>query len=203
MSLTVERAERPGYHHGDLQSALLIEAKRLVAINGADHVSMREVAANVGVSPSAVYHHFPDKDSLLGELGKLVFDEMATFQEAEMAKFSGKSLAQARKRFRACGYSYVEFARNNANLFRLCFGPLCVGDHESEKNDNRAWKLLVTTLDEMTALGQVHPKIRPMAEILAWTSIHGMSMLILDGLLPVEVVDVLLDSLELTLKGVK
>ncbi len=54
------------YHHGDLRSALVEEGLRLLAASDAEHLSLREIARNAGVSATAVYRHFPDKEALLG-----------------------------------------------------------------------------------------------------------------------------------------
>jgi AcrR family transcriptional regulator len=194
--------EKSGYHHGDLGAALIAKARELVAVQGAEQVSMREVAAKVGVSPSAVYHHFPDRDSLLAEVGKVIFDEIAASQILAMKPFLGSSVIAIRKRFRALGLAYFEYAQSNPNLFRLCFGPLCQTDHESGKTSNQAWQMLVAGLDEMASVGLIAAGIRPDIEILVWSAIHGYSMLVLDGLLPAEAIIVLLDSLEEVLLGI-
>lgn len=201
MTLASEKVQKSGYHHGDLEAALIAQARELVSLEGVEHISLRDVAAKVGVSPSAVYHHFPDKNSLLSAVGNAIFDDLAGEQEKAMRNFPGKSASAVKKRFRAVGMAYFSFAMENPHLFRLCFGPLCAGAHEDEKANNRAWQILVTGLDEMTAIGEISPKIRPNAEILVWSAVHGASMLALDGLLPKEAVYVLLDSIELTLKG--
>ena len=192
---------KAGYHHGDLVAALISQARELVAANGADHVSMREVAAKIGVSPSAVYHHFPDKDALLGALGRTIFEELADEQETASKAIPGKSATATRKRFRAIGVAYFSFAKSNPNLFRLCFGPLCAMGKFDEKANSRAWQLLVSGLEEMSAIGAVDPAVRPNAEILVWAAIHGSSMLVLDGLLPEEAIHLVLDSIEVALQG--
>ena len=57
-----------GYHHGDLRAALLDAGLDLLKSGSAETLSLREVARRVGVSPTAVYRHFPDKAALLKEL---------------------------------------------------------------------------------------------------------------------------------------
>ena len=53
------------YHHGDLRRALVEAATELAASGGADGVVLREAARRVGVSPSAAYRHFPNREGLL------------------------------------------------------------------------------------------------------------------------------------------
>ncbi|MEI6407386.1 MAG: TetR/AcrR family transcriptional regulator [Actinomycetes bacterium] len=207
MAHTQSQVGKAGYHHGDLEAALLAQARIFVAEQGADKVSMREVAASLGVSPSAVYHHFSDRIALLSAVGRIVFDDIADFQESALLAHPGKSLAAASARLRTLGLAYVEFAQANPHLFRLCFGPLCVdpvaaADMEGAlRKENRAWNLLVTGLDELAAAGGVDPKIRPNAEIMVWSAIHGVATLILDGLLPPDAVYPLLDTVSISLMG--
>ena len=78
--MTTARA-RSHYHHGDLESALISTARKLVRQDGAEHLSLRQVSLEIGVSPSAAYHYFPDRTSLLSGLGFSVFEELADFQD--------------------------------------------------------------------------------------------------------------------------
>lgn len=194
------RKPKDGYHHGDLESALVLEAKRLVAKNGVENISLRQIAVSLEVSPSAVYHHFPDKDALLKAAAKSVFEEMASFQELQLAQFKPTSSLSARRRFRALGISYVEYAKRNPNLFRLCFGPYC-GGFDMAKEESRPWQLLVSCMDDLSRYGEVHPKMRPYAEMMAWSAIHGAATLVLDQLIPEEAVESISDSIELALKS--
>ena len=64
---TVSTSNRP-YHHGDLRAALLDAADALVEKGGDGAVSLREVARAAGVSATAAYRHFTDKEALLAAL---------------------------------------------------------------------------------------------------------------------------------------
>jgi len=202
MSLTksVVTRSKTAYHHGDLDVALIEESKNLVAKFGFENLSLRQVAVTVGVSPSAAYHHFPDKDALLKAAARSAFEDLANFQEKALMNFVGSSALAARRRFRALGMSYVAFAKKNPNIFRLCFGPYCGGD-EMAREESRPWKMLVTGLNELELNGEIHPKIRPYAAILTWSAIHGVANLVLDDLLPEDAVESVVDSLFIALKS--
>ena len=58
-------AAKASYHHGNLENALVGAAITLVRKYGPDQLSLRAVSAEIGVSPSAGYHHFRDKDALV------------------------------------------------------------------------------------------------------------------------------------------
>jgi AcrR family transcriptional regulator len=87
---------RETYHHGNLEAALISAATKMVRANGAEHLSLRAVAAELGVSPSALYHYYPDKDSLITGLGAALFEGLADFQEAALSRHPDTSAEAAR-----------------------------------------------------------------------------------------------------------
>ena len=58
------------YHHGNLRRALLDEALRTIQTQGVEHLTLRTVSERLGVSRSALYRHFADKQALLATVGK-------------------------------------------------------------------------------------------------------------------------------------
>ena len=193
---------RRTYHHGNLEAALIAAATEMVRKEGAEHLSLRAVAAEVGVSPSAAYHYYPNKDCLIAGVGTALFDNLADLQEAALSKFPGKSVKAARARFRELGRAYFDWASNEPNLFRLMFGGFCSIDFaeaQMKRQESRAWNLLCSCLDDLQELGAINPKIRPYGEILAWSTVHGATSLIVEGHLPKESYESVLDGLELSL----
>ncbi|NVN11818.1 helix-turn-helix domain-containing protein, partial [Nguyenibacter vanlangensis] len=73
---------RQTYHHGDLRAALIEAGLRLLADRAVDALSLREIARAVGVSATAVYRHFPDKDALLRTLAGEGLNRLARAQRA-------------------------------------------------------------------------------------------------------------------------
>lgn len=106
---------RDGYHHGDLRSALLEAAREIVAVQGPDAVSLRDLAKALGVSPAAPYRHFPDRQSLLNEIAAQGFAQL------------GRDYANAAERadpvdaLRATGRAYLNLAFERPGLFQLMF----------------------------------------------------------------------------------
>lgn len=193
---------RGTYHHGNLEAALIAAATKMVRANGADHLSLRAVAAEVGVSPSAAYHYYPDKDSLIAGVGEALFERLADLEEAALSKFPGKSVKAARARFRELGHAYFDWASNEPNLFRLMFGGFCsidFADADMKRQESRAWSLLCSCFDDLQELGAIDPKIRPYGEILAWSTVHGATSLIVEGHMPKDSFESILDGLELSL----
>ena len=199
--LRSKSAPRENYHHGDLQAALLEAAVNLVRANGPDHLSLRAVAEQVGVSPSAVYHYFPDKDSLISELGDQLFIKMAEMQAVALGSIPGSSARAARMRYRELGRTYFRWANSEPNLFRLMFGGFCKiekrGTHESEE----AFLMLSKCLDDLLATGVITATMRKYGELISWTAVQGASTLIIEGILPEAAFEELLDGLELAMRG--
>jgi len=171
-----------GYHHGDLRQALLAEGLRLVEEVGADALALREVARAAGVSPAAVYRHFPDKRALMTALAQEGARRLALAQEA--AARDESSLIAA---FTATGRAYVRFALANPGLFRLTFTypGVTIPDPTS---DAAASQLHAHAL--ALAGGDEH-RARVVA-VRSWALVHGLAMLILDGRLPAS--DTLIDA---------
>ena len=201
--MTTARA-RSHYHHGDLESALISTARKLVKQEGAENLSLRQVSHDIGVSPSAAYHYFPDRNALLSGLGFSLFEELADYQEKEISKISGNSARAARERLRTIGRTYFQWAKKEPHLFNLMFGEFCTLDSAGQKNreESRAYKNLTKCLDELYEFDLITEKMRPYGELLAWSVVHGTTSLIIGGHLESENFETALDAVELAL-GIK
>jgi AcrR family transcriptional regulator len=177
-------ASKSSYHHGDLENSLVKAAIALVKKYGPDHLSLRAVSAEVGVSPSASYHYFSDKTALVSAVGKVLFDELANKQETAINKIKGSDAKSSVDKFQALGYAYFEWALAEPNLYRLMFGGFC--DFDFEHDENRAWKLLQNSLDDLLANGVITKNVRENGEAFVWAAVHGASSLIIEGLMPKE-----------------
>ena len=192
---------RHNYHHGDLESALLITARKFVKKNGVESLSLRQIAHEIGVSPSAAYHYYPDRNSLLAALGFSLFEELADYQERELAKISGSGSKSVRDRYRTLGRTYFEWAIREPHFFNLMFSDICLLDKTYEKKleDSRAYVNLNRCLDELVSVGLLDKKFRVNTELLSWTIVHGATSLIVSGHLQPEDYEKILDSLDLLL----
>lgn len=206
MSILKAEKSRANYHHGNLERALIAAATEMIRESGVEHISLRAVAAQVGVSPSAAYHYFPDKDALISGVGVALFDLLADRQEEAMAAFPGDGADAVLARFRALGRAYFEWGNTESNLFRLMFGVFCSldqGQTLAARDESRAWKLLQGSLDDLATIGVINPALRPYGEILAWSAVHGATSLIIEGHLPEGAFESVLDAIEISLGVVK
>ena len=177
-------ASKSAYHHGDLENSLVKAAISLVKKHGPDHLSLRAVSAEVGVSPSASYHYYSDKTAMVHAVGKVLFDDLANKQEKAIQKITGKNAKSAIEKFQALGYAYFEWALSEPNLYRLMFGGYC--DLNFEHGESKAWILLQESLDELLSYGVISKKARQNGEAFVWAAVHGASSLIIEGLMPKE-----------------
>jgi AcrR family transcriptional regulator len=184
-----DRPIRERYHHGDLRNALVDKAAELVRTHGPEGFSLREAAREVGVSPAAAYRHFPDKAALLAALAIEGHARLATAMERAVARLpsgmDGKARAIAA--LGAIGETYVEFAVKNPSHFRVMFGP-CLAEEGfapgCAPSGRDAFQILVDALDELVAAGVLPRESRAGAEIVAWSGVHGLAGLLVEGALP-------------------
>lgn len=175
------------YHHGDLRSALVEAGLRLLAQSDAEHLSLREVARNVGVSATAVYRHFPDKQALLSALAVAGGERLAKRQMGVQAAAGGGEAG-----FDATGREYVRFAIENPALFRLMTSDArSCAKIDSREEDQQGLGLLRRNIDAMATPGTSETTKRARA-VQAWAIVHGLAMLILDGQIPAD--DTLIDD---------
>ncbi len=161
------------YHHGDLRKALIQKGMERLAEAPADELSLREIARSIGVSATAVYRHFPDKAALLTELC-IEGDHM-------LAEAFRKAMAKVKpgmEAFDEMGRAYVRFALAHPALFRLMMSPAGARRAEGE-----ASTMLVDALRGLSGPDLTQAQ-RDVQRLKAWSQVHGLAMLMLDGLVP-------------------
>ncbi|MFE1285415.1 TetR/AcrR family transcriptional regulator [Streptomyces sp. NPDC058751] len=184
-------AGRARYHHGDLRNALIEAAVELAAEGGPERVVLREAARSVGVSPTAAYRHFEGQGELLEEVKSHGQQALtASMKEAVRALPASEDPGEAAvRRTEAIGRGYVRFAIEHPGLYRTAFCRTAAAvEHDftgieapGAGAEFAAFRELSDTLDALVATGRMRPENRPAAEAAAWSTVHGLSLLILDG----------------------
>lgn len=198
------------YHHGNLRESLVAAAIDVARERGPEGLALRDLARRVGVSHNAAYRHFADRDALVAEVALRGMVGLVGAMQARLDEVpSGPDVdpvLRARRRLVAIGRGYVEFALAEPGLFRVAFssypGAGEGGTKGEAPSDADPFGLLNQTLDELVAVGFLHPEARPGAEIACWSAVHGFSQLHVDGPLGGEADDVraqLLDHVLLTI----
>ena len=169
------------YHHGHLKEALLQAARARLAETAEADLSLRDLAARVGVSVNATYRHFASKDAMLMELAAGGFDALRADMLDAMAAAGAVS---AVSRLNAAGEAYVAFANREPALFRLMFGR--GGRFKSDERLSEAARAAFLTLVEVVAAVRNQPPDSPevfKAAIASWSVVHGFATLGLEGYL--------------------
>lgn len=178
-------AARHSYHHGDLRRVLLEAGIELAREGGPEAVVLREATRRAGVVPNAAYRHFTSRDALLQAVRAAALATLALAMEKELAR-ARKQPDVPRASLRAIGVAYLRFAEREPGLFRTAFSvaadPETAGDPGwAGRSGMNPFQLLGAALDQMVQAGALPPERRPGAEYLAWSAVHGLAMLVLEG----------------------
>lgn len=174
---------RATYHHGDLRNALVDAGAELAARGGPDAVTVRAAAKAVGVTPTAAYRHFAGHEELLEEVRQRAFATMAQAmrQHLESLPTSDDPVVDALRPLGAGGLGYVQFAITEPGFFRTAFHRKTAIDPETAERPDSPYAMLGAALDRLVDVGYLLPESRPMAELAAWSAVHGVATLIIDG----------------------
>lgn len=149
---------------------------------------LREVTRQAGVSPNAAYRHFADLKSLLAAVSTAAQSMLADTMEHELAQIvlSGDRVQDARARLRAVGTGYLKFAQAEPGLFRIAFSEHVdlrdAADPASMGSSGLTpFQILGAALDDLLMAGELTPARRESAEFFAWSAVHGLAMLRIDG----------------------
>jgi AcrR family transcriptional regulator len=178
---------RPAYHHGDLRRALVDAALALVTEEQDWGFSLREVARRAGVSHNAPYNHFADKRDLLAAVATSGFEALRAHLAAAVADAPSPEAALL-----AIGTTYVRFGLGNPAHYRLMFGPtLTTGEGglppAVAEAAAGAKAVLCGAIEHGAQTGRfaVSPASQAeldLAALSAWSLVHGLTMLAIDGL---------------------
>ncbi|MFI6296602.1 TetR/AcrR family transcriptional regulator [Nonomuraea sp. NPDC050790] len=159
------------YHHGDLRAACLRAARELLEEDGSAGLSLRAVARRAGVSPTAPYRHFADRDALISAVAAQGYRELTEhLAAAHPAPRTPDDLADI-------AIAYVRFALERPAMFKIMFAEPC--DPTSQER-----AAAITAIS-----GYLHDIVRrtfparqpePLANAL-WALVHGLAFLHLDG----------------------
>lgn len=160
------------YHHGDLRRAVLDRAVQVIETEGPEQLSLRSLAADLGVSHTAPRHHFGSREGVLNAVAAegfgLLADELRTVRE------SGGT-------FLDVGVAYVAFAIAHPAHFEVMFSPklLDQSDPALEAAREVTFAELRVGVQGLEAAGQVDDA--PAAVLAAWSVVHGIATLALTG----------------------
>lgn len=174
---------KPSYHHGNLRDSLIDEATSMLKTGGVEGLSMRKLADAVGVSRTAIYHHFKDKNALLCALAEQGF--LRWREEAEII-FEQTDVDEYEK-VRQFVRDYIYYAADNPQLYDLMFGrtiwknasptdelkSVAYPSFQHQVDMTKRWqqKGVMPATEDSLRLAQV-----------TWGTLHGIARLLIDGI---------------------
>lgn len=156
------------YHHGNLRHALLEAAAAEIAEVGSSAMSLRRIAARVGVTHPAARHHFGDKTGLLTAMAAEGYRSLAA--DLEQARGAGGDLLDL-------GLAYLRFADDHRPWFEVMFRPEILHTDDPDLVEARAASARQLNV---TAEGRRAGRGSDVA-LGAWSFVHGFATLWLAG----------------------
>ncbi len=184
------RKRQHQYHHGDLSRALVQEAVRTIQKDGVEALTVRAVGQRLGVSRTALYRHFADKSALLAAVASEGFRTLRDHTREAWERHGT---------LEPMGRAYVQFALDHPSYYRVMFGGFVKGvppDSDLVREGTAAFQVLVdaiVALQEKDVLRRDHPL--ELAQYI-WATVHGISMLAIDGQLKQPIDKVVAFALE-------
>lgn len=179
---------RTTYRHGDLREALIAAGVEMAREGGPRAVVLREATRRAGVSPNAAYRHFADREALLHAVSDSCLGRSADRIEQALDEHppSGDAERDARTMLTSVGRGYIAFAREEPGLFRTAYSVPDDLNRAGEpakagRRGRTPFQLVAIALDHLVEAGVLPPERRPGAEFIAWASVHGLGMLVIDG----------------------
>jgi AcrR family transcriptional regulator len=176
------------YHHGDLENALIKAGVEILSKEGIEGLSLRKVAKRAGVSHSAPYAHFKDRQSLIAAISTEGFKQLYAELDAAVSTHAG----DPRQQLVEGAWAYVQFAMNNTDTFKIMFS----GVLEKEKEypsfveiSRRTFERVVDIVRACQNAGILRSAPAELVAVSVWGQIHGVISLALEGQISHTVLD--------------
>jgi AcrR family transcriptional regulator len=176
------------YHHGDLKNALIKAGIKILADDGIKGFSLRKVARQAGVTHSAPYAHFTDKQALIAAISTDGYKKVYSRIRQVMETYPNDPLRQLIE----TAWTYVQFGFEEPDHFKITFSGAVEREIEypalveiSEKTFNEIRQLVTRN----QAAGLIDPGEPDLAAITLWGMVHGFINLIQEGMISHMVTD--------------
>lgn len=176
------------YHHGDLKNALIQAGIKILAEDGINELSLRKVAREAGVTHSAPYAHFADKQALIAAIStdgyKKIFDRINLVME----NYPTDPLRQLVE----IAWVYVQFGFDEPDHFKITFTSLVESEREhpelviATKRTFNELRLLIIRCQEAGLIDEGEPDL---VTVTLWGLVHGFVNLIQGGMVSHVVTD--------------
>ncbi len=178
-----QTAKDTPYHHGNLRQALIEAGLEILEQEGSRALSLRKAARKAGVSHTAPYRHFANKEALIAAIAEEGYREL----EARMRQ----ALAAAppddyRSRLTALGWAYIQFALEHPHHLRVMFGDF---PETCQPDAGDSFTLLVQTIAAGQAAQAIVPGDPLQFALSLWATVHGLATLLAEHKIPAIVLN--------------
>lgn len=178
----------PKYHHGDLKNALIQAGIEILSAQGLSGLSLRKVAQRAGVSHSAPYAHFTDKQALIAAISTEGYCKLYDRLAAALERHGGDPLRQLIE----AAWAYVQFALNEPAHFKITLSGIVEKAQEYPAFVAMTEKAFALVVDLTVACQQAGIlKSGPASQmaVSVWSLVHGFTSLILEEQISASLVD--------------
>lgn len=169
------------YHHGNLREVLISSALEILKEGTLQDLSLRALARKAGVSQTAPYRHFEDKEALI----VVLMQEGSTIMQDSM-RLVCENTDDPVEQLINMGLAYYDFSQEHPAHFRLMFG----GSLENKEKytslvetEQQGYELVQNVVDECMKLPGAPNLPTEMVRLSCWSLVHGLANLILNEVL--------------------
>ena len=164
---------------GEFRERLIDAAERLFAAHGLEAVTLRQLAAEIGVSPMTPYRYFADKNAILAAVRARAFNRHAEALEAAYAA-AGDNPEGASE---AVGKAYVDFAFEHPEAYKLMFDITQPNERDYPElvaAGDRSRRTMTRHLEALALAGEIEGDPGLVGHMY-WSALHGPIMLAFSG----------------------
>ena len=181
-------SDKESYHHGDLKNALVAAGVEILAGEGLNAISLRNVAKKAGVSHSAPYAHFKDKQALLAAISTEGFKKLLTQLKSVVSQYK----EQPEQLLPEACWVYYQFALQETNIFKMMFSGVL--EKEKDYSDfvevvQKTFQVVVEVVTICQTAGILQAGESQLTAMTLWAQIHGMISLYLEGQISHTILD--------------
>jgi len=176
-----EQQNKQTYHHGNVKAALVQAAIHVLQEEPVQNLSLRRLAKEVGITPTAVYNHFSDKDALIAAIKMEGFENFNVFLQQQCAEIDDPELI-----FLQLGIGYYRFSKEFPSQFDILFNyaiPPESNTQELIETACQSQELLKNVIQAILVKRgkNYNDDVLIKGSLLAWTQIHGLVTLTASG----------------------
>lgn len=177
------------YHHGNLRAAFLDSAERSLRERGADQLSLRDLARDIGVSHAAPRRHFADRQALLDALAREGFIRLGTLLRSELREREADFPSRVQNAVEA----FAHFATENAALHELMNSGKHRAGNIAEASDE-AFRPMVELIKEGQRLGVLEPGDPERIGVILFATVQGITTMVNGELIHPDLLDDLIET---------